>query len=142
MILPVPHPSSRSSEAACRKTGEYLRLVITDRPMTPEISDFFQQLAESRGSVLMERISEYQRFSGPVTAPDAQSLGEKSLEELFSDFYTDRSAGEEVSDADFELLHFAGELIRNNPDSESQAVDPALTDELLKFIQSQEADKK
>lgn len=50
-------------ESSRQATGEYWKLVITDQPMTPEISARFQALAESRGSILMERTSEYRRYA-------------------------------------------------------------------------------
>ena len=139
-----PLEEKKAAEAANNSRGEYLRLIVTDQPMTPEISDFFQSLAEKRGSILMERISEYQRYTGDVTSPDTQALREKSLEELFSDFFSQRSGGESPSSADLELLAAAGELIRNSqPDPRQRyAVDPGLTEELLQILLKKEADDK
>ena len=53
----------------------------------------------------------------PDRGPDGGGLSrndmeEKSVEELFADFYADRSGGVEPTEADRELLAFAGELLR------------------------------
>ena len=136
-----PFEELRELELARSSRGEYLRLVITDQPMTPEISDFFQGLAEQRGSILMERVSEYRRYAEEVTGTDLQAVREKTLEELFADFFTDRSGGTAPEAADLELLHEAGELLRNrqpNPRQRS-AVDTETADALLRFLMRQEA---
>ena len=45
-------------KASAVENGAYVKIVLTDRPMTPEISAYFQALFDSRGSILMERLSE------------------------------------------------------------------------------------
>ncbi len=134
-----PLEEIRAAETARDSRGEYLRLVVTDHPMTPEISDYFQALAESRGSFLLDRVSEYRLFTGSASSPDAQALREKPLEELFADFYSQRS-GEPVSEQDRALLHAAGELIRNSrPDPRQRyAADQGQVDALLKTLLDQE----
>ncbi len=133
----------RGAELARESRNEYLRLVITDQPMTPEINDFFQALAESRGSVLMERISEYRQFSSLLSTPDIDAVQERTLEELFADFYSERCGGGMPDTADTELLGVAGELLRNTPADPRQryAVDSVLTDQLLAFLIKQEEDR-
>ena len=133
----------RERELAEERRNEYLRLVITDRPMTPEISDFFQSLAEQRGSVLMDRCSEYRRFTEDISGADPEAVREKSVEELFSDFFAERSGGNEPEQADLELLHAAGELLRNSPPEPGQrsAVDEKMRDKLYSLLLRQEAEK-
>ena len=99
----------RRQELDAPRQNEYLRLLLTDRRLSPEISSFFEELFRARGSVLMERCSEYDPFRGEVGAPGAEAVREKSLAELFGDFYADRG-GVEPTDADRELLAFAGEI--------------------------------
>ena len=108
--------------------------------MTPEISNFFQNLAEQRGSVLMERVSEYRRFTEEVSGTDLQAVREKTLEELFADFFTDRSGGDAPEEEDLALLHEAGELLRNrqpNPRQRS-VVDTETTEALFRFLMRHE----
>ena len=103
----------RAGELAESRQGEYLRLVLTDRPLSPEISDFFQTLAEGRGSILMDRCSEYHRSGGELSVPDGASLREKPVEALFADFFADRTGGESPDPAELALLAAAGEFVRN-----------------------------
>ena len=133
----------RNTELARRSRGEYLRLVVTDQPITPELSNFFRQLAERRESVLMEQVSEFRQFTESAFSPDAEAAREKTLEELFAEFYTARSGGETPDADDLELLHEAGELLRNHtPDPKYRAaVDPALTEQLLECLLAQEGGK-
>ena len=133
----------REAELSGDSRNEYLRLVITDQPITPETGAFFQDLAESRGSILMERASEFSHFGSVPDAPDADAVKEKNLEELFADFFTERCGGEAPEEEDAELLREAGELLRNTPPDPKQrnAVDSVLTDQLLKFLKEQEENR-
>lgn len=127
-----------------RKTkGEYLRLVITDQPMTPQISDFFQGLAEKRDSVLMDRVSEFRRFNDEITGTDSDAVREKTTEELFADFYLER-CGSEPDELDRDLLHQAGELLRNSHPNPKQrtAVDTETVSALLRYLTEQEANEQ
>ncbi len=91
------------------RRGEYLRLVLTDRRVSPEAAAFFRELLEGRGSVLMELCSDYAPFAGETAGPGAGGPG-RSLTELFADFYTDRSGGVPPADRDLELLAYAEQL--------------------------------
>ncbi len=137
-----PFEELRELELARDSRGEYLRLAITDQAMTPEVSDFFQSLAEQRGSVLMERVSEFRRFAEEVSGTDLQAVREKTLEELFADFFTDRSGGTAPEEEDLALLHEAGELLRSRqPDPRQRsAVDTETTEALLRFLMRQEGE--
>ena len=130
-------------ELARRTTGEYLKLVLTDQPMSPEISDRFQMLAESRGSVLMERVSEYRNNVVETALPGGVTVREKSVEELFAEFYKQRS-GSEPSEKDVELMHFAGDLLRNHPleGGRPDETDTRLEKKLADYLMSQEASEK
>ena len=101
----------RDRELAFPRMGEYLRLVLTDCRLSPEISAFFEELFRGRNSILMERCSLYNPFRGDAEASDVNTVREKSAAELFSDFYTERSGGVTPSAKDEELLRFAGELL-------------------------------
>ena len=100
----------RASELAVPRQNEYLRLVLTDQRLSPEISAFFEELFSSRGSILMERCSEYDPFRETGSAPTASALEQKSIRELFTDFYTERSGGEGPEEEDLALLAYAEEL--------------------------------
>ncbi len=94
------------------RRGEYLRVVLTDSRVTPEIALFFRGLCEARGSVLMELESEFRPFRGEAVGLSTRAVKEKSVEELFADFYTERNDGVPPTERDLALLHFAGERLR------------------------------
>lgn len=121
------------------RRGEYLRIILTDRHVTPEIARFLRGLCEERGSVLMELCSEYEEFSGTFGAPSVHAVREKSVEELFADFYTERSGGEPPSEEDRKLLCFAGEQMRRA--EERTAPSEREVEKLLQFLLEQEGDR-
>ena len=106
--------------------GEYVKLVLTDRPLTPDVSAYFQAVFEARGSVLMERGSVYQRFAGPGDTPEAETLRDKSVDELFADFYTDRSGGESPTAEDAAVMRYAAELLRDPSGGGAEAAEKLL----------------
>jgi exonuclease SbcD len=121
LVIPPLHPMRelrgpfrelRDAELESPRRGEYLRVVLTDQRVSPEIAAFFRELCEGRDSVLMELCSEYAQPAGASGALSRGDVEEKSVEELFADFYTDRSGGVEPTGADRELLGFAGEILR------------------------------
>lgn len=126
----------RDRELASDARGEYLRIVLEDRRVTPEIAAFCHDLYAARGSVLMELVSEYRAFTGVSGAPDAADVRDKAVEELFADFYAERCGGDVLSERDAELLHFAGEQQRHAP--QQAAPDAAAVEKLLAFLTKQE----
>lgn len=127
----------RAQELASPRTNEYLRLVLTDRRLSPEISAFFDELFRARGSVLMERCSEHEPFRAAAGAPDAEAVEQKSLGELFGGFYTERSGGIPPEEQDLALLALAQDIalgadVRQPPTQ-------ADVDRLLEYLQGQEA---
>ena len=126
----------RDAVLADPRRGEYLRLVLTDRRVSPEIAGFFRELFASRDSVLMELESEYMPFRGETAALSTRAVREKSVEELFADFYTERSGGVPPTEQDMELLHLAGEKLRGaEPHTAPTAEEIA---GLLDFLKEQE----
>lgn len=119
--------------------GSYVKVVVTDRPMTPEISAYFQALFESRGSILMDRVSEFRRFTGVPSGPNLTRLQERPVEELFADFYRERSAGESPQEEDMALLEYAAELLRNSDaGQDGKFVDGALSEKILDYLDGEE----
>lgn len=116
--------------------GEYWRIVLTDQRVTPDCAAFFRGLAESRESVLMELCSEYRPFGGEGTAPSSGAVEEKSVEEMFADFYTERCGGEPPSEQDLELLRFAAEQLRHG--ELRKVPETGTVEALLDFLTDQE----
>jgi hypothetical protein len=102
--------------------------------MTPEINAHFEALFKAKDSVLMERASEFQRFTGEARQRDVHELEQRSEEELFVDFYTDRANGA-PEDEDVSLLQFAAELLRHSDAGEDgKQVPPSLPEKVLDYL--------
>lgn len=108
--------------------GEYIRIVLTDRKPEPETRTFFQNLFESRDSVLMEFTSEYSRFGAISAASTARAAEGRSVEELFMDFYENRYGGTLPDKTEQELLRFAGEQVRKEEEAALDQQSKALLD--------------
>lgn len=114
--------------------GGYIRVILTDRRPEPEIFEFFRSLFESRDSLLMELVSEYRPFGAMASCP-ADGTEEKTVEELFMDFYRERRDGAEPDGAERSLLCFAGEQARHMDGEEDPERQTAA---LLRFALEQE----
>lgn len=100
--------------------GEYLRLVLTDRRAEPEIYGFFQGLCDSRDSVLMELKSEYHPFDAVSETAGGRTMAERTVEELFLEFYEERRGGTAPDGRERALLRYAGELTRRSREEDPQ----------------------
>lgn len=147
LLIPPLHPMRelkgsweelRDAELARTDRNEYLRIVLTDRRVSPEIGDFFRSLAGERGSRVLELVSEYSPFAGEAALRE-EGQGEKSPEQLFAEFYTERCGGEEPSEEDLALLAFAGEQLRDRDGG--VAAEARDIDALLAFLDRQEAER-
>ena len=147
LSIPALHPlrearggweELRETETARESRGEFLRIVLTDSRVTPEIGDFFRELARARDSRVLELVSEYNPF-GAESSSAPETGREQSVEELFAQFYTERCGGEEPAEEDLALLRFAGERLRHRESSGmSEQQDIAA---LLDFLTEQEAER-
>jgi exonuclease SbcD len=145
LVIPPLHPlrelrggwkELRDGELALERRGEYLRVVLTDSRVTPEIGDYLRDTAKARDSRLLELVSEYDPFTGQVS--QARDRQEKSVEELFADFYAERCGGEDPSEKDLALLRFAGERLRHRDGG--TAPERKDIEALLQFALEQEAE--
>ncbi|MBR3475033.1 MAG: exonuclease SbcCD subunit D [Oscillospiraceae bacterium] len=145
LVIPPLHPlrelrggwqELRDGELQRERRGEYLRVVLTDSRVTPEIGDYFRSLAQARDSRILELVSEYDPFTGQTG--EARGQQEKSVEELFADFYAERCGGDDPSEKDLALLRFAGERLRHREHTE--ATEQQDVDALLQFVLEQEAE--
>ena len=104
-----PWQQLREQEAARRERGEYLSFTVTDRRISPELSEELRALCAARDSLLLELSSSWQERRGEGSL-SAASLREKGLAELFADFYAQRSGGAEPDEAELALLRQAAAL--------------------------------
>ena len=92
--------------------NEYLKIILKDTRVTPEISDFLHNTAREHGSDVLELTSEYSAFTGEASLSGSREIHEKPVEELFARFYTDRNNGIEPDEQDLALMSFVGEMTR------------------------------
>ena len=129
-----PYGELRQAELSQPRREEYLRVVLTDQRVTPEAAAFFRDLAQARGSVLMELTSEY-RYAPSGLSPTGPSTGEERVESLFSAFMSQRT-GIAPQAQDEALLAYLGELTRQA--DAHQKPDPAQIQRALDFLLKQE----
>ena len=116
--------------------NEYLKIVLTDRRVTPEISDFLHESARAYGSDVLELTSEYSAFTGSASLAESREAREKPVEELFARFYTERHSGAEPDGRDLALLSFVGEMTR---EGREEAPGEADFRKIVDFVMKQEA---
>ena len=147
-IIPPLHPM-REIRGAWEeiKTGEeqggardeYVRIVVTDRRVTPEISAFCRELLGNRGSVVMELVSDRGEAGAAAAEDGGSGAGQKSIEAYFEEFYCERVKDREPDGKDRELFRFAAERARAGETAErrNESLEKDAAD-LLEFILGQE----
>lgn len=91
--------------------GEYLRIVVSDRRITPEIAELLRRAFSERGSLVMELVSEFRDSSFADTKNG--EVKEKSIEEYFAELYIERRDRAEPGEKDRELFQFAAKRVRS-----------------------------
>lgn len=143
--LPSLHPMRQlkgsyqeilTQELSQERKEEYLRVVLTDQRIPAGAAETLRSLFESRGSYLMELAREALLGEEGRNDPTFSGTGEKSLEELFSEFYIQRTGGQEPDLKEAALIHFAAEQVRNL--EEDQLESPASPQALVNFALEQE----
>ena len=120
--------------------NEYLKIILKDTRVTPEISDFLHETARAYGSEVMELTSEYNVFTGEAMLAGTRDIHEKPVEELFAGFYTDRNNGVQPDARDLALMSFVGEMTRAARD-QGEPGEPEFR-KVLDFVLGQEVSGK
>ena len=145
MEIPPLHPMReikgayndiQANELNIMRRGEYVRVVLTDQRVTPEISQFLHSFFANRDSILMELVSEYNQYGAVAEVQTAAANAEKSLDELFVNFYTERYGDVEPDQAELELLQFVGEQVCRSHDGDS-SIEAREINDLLQFALKQ-----
>lgn len=123
-------------QAAVR--GEYIRVVLTDRDLPAGAVDMLSALFRARGSFLMDVAREIPFADS--SACDSALVGrrERSIAELFAEFYQMRTGGALPDAAEERLIAFAAEQIANAPEDISPEEQDALAQKLVAFALKQE----
>lgn len=135
------YDNARTQMEQNQEQGEYLKIVLTDQKITPQISDYFRSLAAARDSILMELLSEYHEYRQPGQAGAVQGTEEKPVEDLFEDFYRERRVDSIPSEEEREILREAGEMTRSAIIAGKTDPDAADIEKLLRFVLEQEGEE-
>lgn len=129
----------KTAEEAGKSRGEYLRIVITDRRVTPEISEYLRELFRQRDSIVMELVSDYRELSAVAADAPWHGRERKAMEEYFTELYRERKGQAEPGQKDLELFRFAADKTRKMDVTEKREDSlQADAEELLDFILAQE----
>lgn len=121
-----------------KNRGEYLKIVVTDRRITPEMSELLRGRCGSRGSVVMELVSAFCEFDA-ISALPGEYSGEKLIEDYFVELYRERKGQAEPPEKDLALFRFAAEQTRDRDASENREANlEADAAKLLSYILRQE----
>ena len=124
-----------------KEEKEYLKVVVTDARITPELSETLRELFGKRGSLIMELVSSFREFGAVSALPGIHSEA-KAIEEYFVELYRERKAQAEPDEKDLELFRFAAGQVRGRQSAESR--EEMLEEdakELLAYVLEQEAAK-
>ena len=120
--------------------NEYLKIVLTDRRISPEISSFLREAAAAHSSTVLELTSEYNSFMGDAVLSGSKDMHEKPVEALFAEFYTARNNGVEPDAQELDLLAFVGDLTRNKLAGREEPKDEDFR-KILDYVLGQEGQK-
>ncbi len=122
-----------------RYAEEYLRVVITDRRISPEISELIRSLCKGRNSIVMELVSEHREHGITELADGKSTDGNRTVEEYFEELYIQRNHETEPEEKDRSLFRFIGEQVRHADEVKKKSEpDEKEVDKLLNYLLSQE----
>lgn len=125
-----------------KNRGEYLKIVVTDRRITPEISELLRGLIGRQDSLALELSSEFRALDA-VSDLRGEYNGEKSVEDYFVELYRERKGQAEPDKKDRELVAFAaGQVLNRELSEKREEALAADADKLLAYILKQEAGEK
>lgn len=113
--------------------GEYVRAVLTDSHPPVDAGAQLRAVLESKGSQLLslDRAPKFQEEQTVMT----QAPGERSVEELFGMFYSDRRK-QDPDEKTWELIRFVAEQLRNAQDDSAKAQEDQI-DAIVRFAMEQ-----
>lgn len=125
-----------------KEQQEYIKIVVTDSRITPQLSGMLRELFGKRGSIIMELVSEFREF-GRVSGLPGTHGEAKEIEEYFEELYRERKAQAEPDEKDRKLFAFAAARARGRQKAEKREEELQKdAEELLAYILEQEAGKE
>lgn len=116
-----------------------MKIVVTDRRITPEISETLRGSFAGLDSIVMELSSKFQEFDA-VSSLTGEYSREKALEDYFAELYRERKGEAQPDKKDLALLRFAAEqtLARDFSEKREETLEKD-AGKLLAYILEQEA---
>lgn len=114
-----------AEETANECRGEYVKVVLTDQRVSPQVSDALHALFEGKKSILLELTSDFATFSD-VRGGGVSSARERTLEEKLQDFWRDRHGGEDPDAAMTDLIKLATRRPENGGWKNDDAIEAIL----------------
>lgn len=91
------------------KEQEYLRVILQDEQLPPDARMKLKSLFEGKGSILMDLSRTVNTGHAASAVENASKQKEKTIEELFYDFYSIRTEGELPNQTEQKLIKFVAE---------------------------------
>lgn len=113
--------------------NSYIRAVIRQELLPPQAVEILRNHFASKNCILMEVTREVFRKQAGKIAGEIKDVRSRSLEELFSEFYSRRHDGELPEQSFMELISFAAEQTRNCSEDESEKERNEATTKLIQF---------
>lgn len=124
-----------------REEKEYLKVVVTDRRITPELSEQIRGLFGRRGSMIMELVSDFHDLTFAASLP-GEHREVKTIEEYFVELYRERKAQAEPEEKDLDLFRFAAQQVQSRQTEEKKEESVREDSEkLLEYILKQEVEE-
>ena len=115
------------------KENSYIRAVIRQELLPPQVVESLRNNFSAKNCVLMEVVRENSYKKTTEDARKRKDVKNLSLEELFADFYQYQHDGELPEDSLNELISFAAEQTRNCSEDESEKERKDEIEKLIKF---------
>lgn len=100
-----------SEEGNNLTSGEYVKVVITDRYLSPSISDALRAMFLGRESVALEIKSEYSELT--AVRADGERVAERPLDQKFIDFWKARHGDTDPGEETVRLIRRLAEMMGN-----------------------------
>ncbi len=100
--------------------GSYLRIVLTQEVLPPQVLERLRSHFESKDCILMEVVRDFSYHKRNLFENEKKDVRKLSLEELFAQFYQEQLDGELPEEALEKLIAFTAEQIRNGLDDETE----------------------
>lgn len=112
----------------------YVKVVLSDRRVTPETSSVIRDMLAKKNSKLLDINSSYRETLKDVDIKSAEDIEDKSLGELFEDFFTERTSSDSLSDAQKKIYDTVEDYVPKERDERRKNIEDKVILELLEKI--------